>query len=222
MRGHVKGSTASCYESEKENACLQSGQMLPTRSKGLHGQKVSIWGHLLSFFSPPSSFLLIPLPSLLLFSPSVLSDPLRPQGLQHSRLPCPSLTPGVYSNSCPLIQWCHPSISSSVVPFSSCPQSFPASGSFPMSQLFTSGVQSIGASAAVLPGLTSFRIGWFDLLAVQGTLKSPLQHYNWCQSINSLVLSLLYGLTLTSIHDYWKNLSFDSTDLCWQSNISAF
>ena len=209
MRGHVKGSTASCCESEKENSCLQSGQMLLTRRKGLRGQKVSIWGHLFSLFSPPSPFLLTPLPSLLLFGPSVLSHPLWPQGQQHARLPCPSPTPGVYSNSCPLIQWCHPSVSSSVVPFSSCPQSFPASGSFPMSRLFTSGVQSIGASAAVLPGLTSFRIGWFDLLAVQGTLKSPLQHYNWCQSINSLALSLLYGLTLTSVHDFWKNRSFD-------------
>ena len=156
------------------------------------------------------------------FSHSFVSDSLRPHGLQHARLPCPSPTPRAYSNSCPSTRQCHPSISSSVVPFSSCLHSLPASGAFQMNQLFTSGVQSIGASAAVLPGLTSFRIGWFDLLAVQGTLKSPLQHYNWCQSINSLVLSLLYGLTLTSIHDYWKNLSFDSTDLCWQSNISAF
>lgn len=75
MRGHVKGSTASCCESKKEN-CLQLGQMLLTRRKGLHGQKVSIWGHLFSLFSLPSPFLLIPLPSLLLFSPSVaLCDP---------------------------------------------------------------------------------------------------------------------------------------------------
>ena len=133
MRGHVKGSTASCCESEKENSCLQSGQMLLTRRKGLRGQKVSIWGHLFSLFSPPSPFLLTPLPSLLLFGPSVLSHPLRPQGQQHARLPCPSPTPGGYSNSCPLIQWCHPSVSSSVVPFSSCPQSFSASESFPMS-----------------------------------------------------------------------------------------
>ena len=72
-------------------------------------------------------------------------------GLQHARLPCPSPTPGVYSNSCPLSQWCHPTISSSVVPFSSCLQSFPASGSFPMSQFFASGGQSTGASASVLP-----------------------------------------------------------------------
>ena len=82
-----------------------------------------------------------------------VSDSLRPHGLQHTRLPCPSPTPAAYSNSCPLSQWCHPTISSSVVPFSTCLQSFPASGSFPMSQFFTSGGQSIGVSAlaSVLP-----------------------------------------------------------------------
>ena len=104
------------------------------------------------------------------FSRSVMSDSLQPHGPQHARPPCPSPTPGVYPNSCPSSWWCHPTISSSVVPFSSCPQSLPASGSFPMSQLFTSGGQSIGvsASASVLPmniqdwsplGLT----GWFSL-----------------------------------------------------------
>ena len=88
-----------------------------------------------------------------LFSRSVMSDSLRPHRLQHTRLPCPSRSPRVCSNSCPLNQWCHPTISSSVAPFSSCPQSFPASGSFPMSWLFSSGGQSIGASASasVLP-----------------------------------------------------------------------
>ena len=87
------------------------------------------------------------------FSCSVLSDSLRPHELQHARPPCPSPTSRVYLNSCPLSWWCHPAISSSVVPFSSCPQSFPASGAFPMSQLFTSGGQSIGVSAStsVLP-----------------------------------------------------------------------
>ena len=83
-------------------------------------------------------------------SRSVMSNSLWPQGLQHARLPCPSPTPGACSNSCPLSCWCHPTISSSVVPFS-CLQSFPASGSFPVSQLFTSGGQSIGDSASVLP-----------------------------------------------------------------------
>ena len=103
-------------------------------------------------------------------------------GLQHARLPCPSPTPRVYSNSCPLSRRFHPTISSSVIPFSSCLQSFPASGSFQMSQFFASGGQSIGASAsAISPSdeysrLISFRMDWLYLLAVQGTLKSLLQH----------------------------------------------
>ena len=89
----------------------------------------------------------------LLFSHSVVSNSVWPYGLQHARLPRPSLFPGVCSNSCPLSRWCHPTISSSVIPFSLWPQSFPASGSFPVSQLFALGVQSIGASASasVLP-----------------------------------------------------------------------
>ena len=82
------------------------------------------------------------------FNRSVVFDSLWPHRLQHTRLPCPSPTPRVYSNSCPLSRWCHPTISSSVIPFSSCPQSFPASGSFQMSQLFASGGQSIGVSAS--------------------------------------------------------------------------
>ena len=82
------------------------------------------------------------------FSPSVMSDSLRPHKQQHARLPCPSPTPGACSNSCPSSHWCHPTISSSVVPFSSCLQSFPESGSFPMSQFYALGGQSIGASAS--------------------------------------------------------------------------
>ena len=120
------------------------------------------------------------------FSHSVVSDSLQPHGPQHARPPCPSLTPGVYSNSCPLSRWCHPTISSFVVPFS-CPQSFPASGSFPMSQFFASGGPSIGisASASVLPVNIQdwFPLWWFDLLAVQGTLKSCLQHHSSKASI---------------------------------------
>ena len=123
------------------------------------------------------------------FSCSVVSDSLRPHGLQHARPPCPSPTPGVHPNSCPLSRWCHTTISSSVEPFSSHLQSFPASWSFLMSQFFTSGGQSIGVSAstAVLPmntqdnehsGLISFRMDWLDLLAVQGTLKSLRQHHS--------------------------------------------
>ena len=122
------------------------------------------------------------------FSHSVVSDFLQPHKPQHTSPPCPSPTPGVYPNSCPLSRWCHPTISSSVVPFSSCLQSFPALGSFPVSQLFVSGGQSIGVSAtSVLPMNTqdyiSFRMHWLDLLEVQGTLKSLLQHHSSKASI---------------------------------------
>ena len=124
-----------------------------------------------------------PIGSSVQFSCSVVSNYLRPHESQHARLPCPSPTPRVHPNSCPSSRWCHPAISSSVVPFSSCPQSLPASESFPMSQLFTWGGQSIGVSAlaSVLPmstGLISFRMDWLDLLAVQGTRKSLLQHHS--------------------------------------------
>ena len=105
------------------------------------------------------------------FSHSVVSNSLWSHELQHARPPCPSPTPGVHPNPCPLCWWCHPTISSSVVPFSSCPQSFPASGSFQMSQLFTSGGQSIGvsASASVLPMNTQdwFPLGWTDWISLQ-------------------------------------------------------
>ena len=105
------------------------------------------------------------------FSHSVVSDSLRPHGLQHARLPCPSPTPGVYSNSCPLSEWCHPTISSSVIPLSSHLQSSPASGSFQISQLFASGSQSIGvsASASVLPVNIQdwFPLGWTGWISLQ-------------------------------------------------------
>ena len=107
---------------------------------------------------------------------------------KHTRLPCPSPTPRVYSNSCPLSQWCHPNISSSVIPFTSCPQSFPASGSFPMSCLFSSDGQSIGTSNFSISlsnkysGLASFWIDWFDFLAVQETLNN-VHHQNLKASI---------------------------------------
>ena len=113
-----------------------------------------------------------------------MSDSLQPHESQHARPPCLSPTPGAYSNSCPSSRWCHPAISSSVIPFSSCPQFLPASGSFPMSQLFPWGGQSIGisASASVLPvntqDLIFFRMDWLALLAVQVMLKSLLQHHS--------------------------------------------
>ena len=116
------------------------------------------------------------------FSCSVVSNSLWPYGLQHSRPPCPLPTPRACSNSCPLSQWCHPTVLSSVIPFSSCLQSFWAPRSFPMSQFFLLCGQSIGASASAsvrpMKGLISFRTDWLDLLAVQGTLKSLLQHHS--------------------------------------------
>ena len=122
------------------------------------------------------------------FSCSVMSNSLWPHELQHVRPPCPSPTPGAYPNLCPLNWWCHLTISSSVVSFSSYLQSFPTSGSFQMSQFFTWGGQSIGVSASTSVLLwplrtDSFRMDWLDLLAVQGTLKSLLQHHNSKASI---------------------------------------
>ena len=148
---------------------------------------------------------------LIQFSLSVVSDSLWSHASQHTRPPCPSPTPGVHSDSCPLSQWCHPATSSSVIPFSSCPHSFPVSGSFQMSQLFTSGGQSIEfqlniSPSSQHPGLISFRMDWLNLLAVQGTLKSLLQHHS---SKTSSALSFLHSPTLTSIHDHWKNHSLD-------------
>ena len=115
---------------------------------------------------------------------------LGPHGLQHARLPCPSPTPRVYSNSCPLSQWCHPVISSSVIPFSSCLKFWPESGFFPKSQIilhirwpkYWSFSFSISPSSEYSE-LISFRINWLDLLEVQGTLKSLLQHYSSKASI---------------------------------------
>ena len=122
------------------------------------------------------------------FSHSDASNSLRPHALQNSRVPCLSPTPEACSDSCPLSRWWHSIISFSVVPFSSCLQSFPESGSFPVSQFFESGGQSfeISASVSVLPvnsGLISFRMDWLDLLAVKWTLKSLLQHHSLKASI---------------------------------------
>ena len=145
------------------------------------------------------------------FSRLVVSDSLRPHELQHSRPPCPSPTPGVHPDSCPSSQLCHPAISSSVIPCSSSPQSLPASESFPMSQLFAWGDQSTGVSALAsflpkkIPGLISFIMGWLDLLAVQGTLKSLPQHYSSKPSI--LRCSALFTVQLS--HDHRKNHSLD-------------
>ena len=118
------------------------------------------------------------------FSHSVVSNSLWPHGLQHTRPPCPSPTPGVHPNSSPSSRWCHPVISSSVVPFSSLLPSFPASGSFEMSQFLASSGQSIWSFIFNISlsneysGLISFRMDWLDLHAIQGTLKSLLQHHS--------------------------------------------
>ena len=120
-----------------------------------------------------------------------MPDSLQPHELQHARPPCPSPTPGVHSNSCPSSQWCHPAISSSVVPFSFCPKSLPASESFPMSQLFTSGGQSIGVSAlaSVLPKNTQ---EW-----------SPLEWTGWI-SLQSKGLSRVFSNTRVQKHQFFS------------------
>ena len=163
---------------------------------------------------------------LLLFSHSVMLDSLRAHGLQHTKLPCPSPSPRACSNSCPLSLWCHPAISSSVIPFSSCLQSFPVSGSFPMSQFFTSGSQSIGASASssVLPMNIQ---DWFPL-GLTGLI-----------SLQSKGLSIVFSSITVQRHQFFsiqpsswssshihtwllEKLSFDYMDFSWQSNVSAF
>ena len=136
---------------------------------------------------------------LVQFSRSVVSDSLWPHASQHARPPCPSQTPGVYSNSCPSSWWCQPAISSSVIPFSSCPQSLQASGSFPVSQLFPSGGQSIGVSAStsVLPMNTQ---DW-----------SPLGCTRWI-SLQSKGLSRVFSNIIVQKHQFF------STQLSSQSN----
>ena len=144
---------------------------------------------------------------------SVMSDSLWPHELQHMRPPCPSPTPGIYPNSCPLSRWCHPTISSSVISLSSCPQSFPASGSFQMSQLFTSGGQSIGVSAStsVLPVNTHnwSPLGWTGWISLQSKGLSRVFSITTLQKHQFLCAQFLYSPTLTSIHGYWQIHSLD-------------
>ena len=125
------------------------------------------------------------------FSHSIMSDSLPPHGWPHARHSCPSPTPGVYSNSCPLSQWCHPTISSSVIPFSSCLQSFPASGSFQMSQHFASGGQSIGVSAST------------SVLPVNTQDWSPLGWTGWI-SLQSRGLSRVFSNTTVQKHQFFS------------------
>jgi len=144
------------------------------------------------------------------FSHSVVSDSLWPHESQHTRPPCPSPTPGVHPNSCASSWWCHPAISSSVISFSSCPQSLPASGSFPMSQLFTWGGQSIGvtASASVLPMNTQdwSPLGWTGWISLQSKGLSRVFSNTTVQK------HPFFGTQLSSqsnSHDHWKNHSLD-------------
>ena len=156
-----------------------------------------------------------------------MSDFLRPQGLQHARLPCPSPTPRIYSNSSPSSRWRHPTTSS-------CRSLFLLPSIFPSIRVFSK--ESVPCirwpkywsfSFSFSPsneysGLISCRIDWLDLLAVQGTLCPRVFSSTTIQKHHFLALSLLYGPTLTSVRDYWKNHSFNSMDLCWQSDIFAF
>ena len=160
-----------------------------------------------------------------------MSDSLQPYGLQHARLPCPSPIPGACSNSCPSSWWCHRTISSSVTPFSSCLQSFPASGSFPRSQFVVLGSQSIGVSPAA--SVLSMNIqNWFPL-GLTGLISLQSKEFSTVFS-NTTVQKNQFFATQLSLQsnshgnshdnspDYWKNHIFDKTDLCQQSNISAF
>ena len=149
-----------------------------------------------------------------------------PHGLQHPRLPYPSLSLGVCSNSCPFSWGCHPTISSSVVPFSSCPPSSPASGSFPVSWLSASGGQSIGPSAStsvILMNIQSwFPLGWPGWISFlsQGLSRVFSNTTVWKHQFFGVQPSLWSN---SQIHnDHWKNHSFDNMDLCRQSNVSAF
>ena len=147
------------------------------------------------------------------FSHSIMSDSLHPHEPQHARPPCSSPAPRVHPNPCPLSQWCHPTISSSVIPFSSHLQSFPASGPFPRSQLFTSGGQSIGvsASASVLPMNIQdwFPFGWTGWTFLQSKGLSRVFSNTTVQKHQFFSTQLSFSPIPTSIHDYWKNQSFD-------------
>ena len=147
------------------------------------------------------------------FSHSVVSNSLRPHELQHARPPCPSPTSRVYPNSCPSSRWFHPAISSSVVPFSSCPQSLPASESFPKSQLFSWGGQSTGVSAlaSVLPMNTQdwSPLEWTGWISLQSKGLSRVFSNTTVQKHQFFGAQLFHSPTFTSIHDHWKNHSLD-------------
>ena len=161
---------------------------------------------------------------LLLFSCSVMGNPLQPHGLQHVRPPCPSPTPRACSNSCPSSQRWHPTILSSVIPFY-CFQSFPASGYFPIGQSSTLGGQYIGVStstSALQMNIQDwFPLGLTSLISLQSKELSKV-FSNTTVETSILWRLAFFMIQLTSIHDYWKNHSFDYTDFCGQSDVSAF
>ena len=153
-----------------------------------------------------------------------MSNFLQPYVLQHTRLPCLSLSLWVCSNSYLLCRWCYLTISSSVSPFSSCPQSVPISGSFPMSWLFALGGQSIVALASVLPmNIQDWSpLGLTCLISLLPKGLSRIFSSTTIPKHQFFGPQPSYGPILISIYDYWKNHSFDQMDLCWQSDISAF
>ena len=159
---------------------------------------------------------------MLLFSCSIVSNSLQ---LQHARLPCPSLSPGVYPNPCPLNRWCHPNISSSVISFSFCLQPSPTSGSFPTSQLFTSGGQSIraSASASVLPMNI---LGWFSL-GLTGMISLLSTRFSRVFASTRVWKHQFFGtqpslLSNSHIHTWHPYICFDYMDLCQQNDASVF
>ena len=149
-----------------------------------------IFSSMVHSFSALLSWIWIEIFSSVQFSCSVMSNSLQPHEPQHARPPCPPPTPGIYTNPCPLSRWCHPTVSSSVIPFSSCPQSFPASGSFPMSQLFASGGQSFGVSAST------------SVLPVNTQDWSPLGWTGWI-SLQSKGLSGVFSNTTVQTHQFF-------------------
>ena len=173
-----------------------------------------------------SAFFMVQLSLLLLSSCRVTSDSLHPHGLQQSRLLCSSSSPEACPSSCPLHRWCHPAISSSDALFSFCPQYFPVSGTFPMSQLFSSDDQILEFQLqhqsfqwALRGDFPSDGLVWSPCCPRDLQEFSPAPQF---KGINSSALCLLHDPVLTSVHDYWEDHSLDYLDLFWQSNVSAF
>ena len=185
---------------------------------------IRVWLNLVFFFESNHVSISLTQKHQLLFSRSVVSDSFGPRELKHTRLPCPSPSPGVCSNSRPLSQWCHPTISSSVIPFSSCPQSFPASGSFPMSQFFPSGGQSIGASASasVLPMNIQdwFPLGWTGWSSLLPKGLSRVFSYTTIRKHQFFGIQPSLQSNSHIHHDYWKTIAL--TIQTFVSNVSAF